>query len=73
MARTVVDLYHDDRVLQNSLISPNPKKILGGGALASLLLALLAAAALDVVRGRIVERWQIERKLEIPIIAELHD
>ena len=53
--------------------SPNPKKILGGGAIASILLALLAAAGLDLVRGRIVERWQVERKLAIPVIAELHD
>ncbi len=53
--------------------SPSAKKILGGGAIASLLLALLAAAGIDLVRGRVVERWQIERKLAIPVIAELHD
>lgn len=53
--------------------SPNPRKILGGGLVASLLLALAAAAVVDLARGRIVHRSQIERKLAIPVIAELHD
>ncbi len=53
--------------------SPNPVKILGGGAVAALFMALFAAAMLDLARGRVVERWQIERKLAIPVIAELHE
>lgn len=52
-------------------VSPSKKKVLGGGALASLLLALFAATASDVKAGRIVERWQIERLLELPVVAEV--
>jgi uncharacterized protein involved in exopolysaccharide biosynthesis len=51
-------------------ISPNPWKIFGAGTLASLLLAFLAAAALDWRSGTVLERWQIERGLGIPVIWE---
>jgi uncharacterized protein involved in exopolysaccharide biosynthesis len=52
-------------------VSPKPEKIFGLGAFASLLLALLAAAAPDLRSGRIVERWQVERSLELPILGEI--
>jgi uncharacterized protein involved in exopolysaccharide biosynthesis len=51
--------------------SPNPKKILGAGVLASLLMALFAAAAPDLLRGRIVERWQVERSLDLRVLGEI--
>lgn len=53
-------------------ISPNPQKIFGAGLLVSLLLALLIAAAPDLRSGRIVERWQLERGLGLPILAEFN-
>jgi len=52
-------------------VSPNPVKVFGLGFLASLFLAVVAAAYPDLRRGRIVERWQIERTLRLPILAEL--
>jgi uncharacterized protein involved in exopolysaccharide biosynthesis len=52
-------------------VSPKPEKIFGLGAIASLLLALLAAAAPDLLSGRIVERWQVERSLDLPILGNL--
>ena len=52
-------------------VSPKPEKILGLGALASLLLGLLAAAAPDLWKGRIVERWQVERSLDLPILGQV--
>lgn len=52
-------------------VSPNPFKVFGLGAIASLLLALFAAAAPDLLAGRIVERWQVERTLGVPVIAVL--
>jgi uncharacterized protein involved in exopolysaccharide biosynthesis len=52
-------------------VSPKAQKIFGLGALASLLLALFAAAAPDLRSGRIVERWQVERSLDLPIVGEL--
>lgn len=52
-------------------LSPRASKILGLGALASVLLALAAAAAPDVLRGRIVQRWQVERSLGVEVLGEL--
>ncbi len=51
-------------------VSPDPVKILGVGVLASLVLSLLAAAAPDLWSGRIVERWQVERSLHLPVLGE---
>ena len=52
-------------------VSPNPRKIFPGGILASILLALFAAAAPDVLRGRICEPWQVERVLRVPVLGKL--
>ena len=52
-------------------VSPNPVKVFGLGILGALFLAVFAAAYPDLRRGRIVERWQIERTLRLPILAEL--
>lgn len=53
-------------------VSPNPVKIFGAGILAALFLAVLAAAAPDLRSGRIIERWQVERTLGLPVLAELN-
>lgn len=50
--------------------SPSAPKVFGFGILGSLLLALLAATALELRRGRIVQRWQILRQLGLPILAD---
>jgi uncharacterized protein involved in exopolysaccharide biosynthesis len=52
-------------------VSPKPEKIFGMGAIASFLLALFAAAVPDLRSGRIVERWQVERSLDLPILGDL--
>ncbi len=52
-------------------VTPKAGKIFVLGGLASLVLALLAAAAPDVLRGRIVERWQVERSLDLPVLGEI--
>ncbi len=52
-------------------VSPNPRKIFGVGLIAALLVAVLAAAAPDVLAGRILHRVQVERALGIPVIGEL--
>jgi hypothetical protein len=38
----------------------------------SLLLALVAAVAPDLRSGRVVERWQVERTLDLPVLAEVN-
>jgi uncharacterized protein involved in exopolysaccharide biosynthesis len=52
-------------------VSPNPLKVFGIGGFASLVLALLAAVALDWRSGKLLERWQIERQLGLPIIGQV--
>jgi hypothetical protein len=52
-------------------LSPNRTKILGAGALASLLLALLIVAVADLRSGRLLERWQVERAIRVPVLGEL--
>ncbi|ACG74106.1 lipopolysaccharide biosynthesis protein [Anaeromyxobacter sp. K] len=41
------------------------------GLLFSLALGLAVAAAPDIVRGRIMQRWQVERSLELPVLGEM--
>jgi uncharacterized protein involved in exopolysaccharide biosynthesis len=54
-------------------ISPRPVKVFGAGVLASLLLAVLAAAAADLAAGRILLRWQVERALHLPVLGEIEE
>ncbi len=42
-----------------------------GGVLGGLALACFAAVAADLAGGRVVERWQVERTLALPVIGEL--
>ncbi|MFN7981766.1 MAG: hypothetical protein U0Q11_07900 [Vicinamibacterales bacterium] len=46
---------------------------LGAGAIASLLLAVLAAVAADIASGRILEAWQVERQLGVPVAVKLQE
>ncbi|OFX21447.1 MAG: hypothetical protein A2V77_04795 [Anaeromyxobacter sp. RBG_16_69_14] len=52
--------------------SPRPLKTFGLGMIVSLLLALVAAVAPDLRSGRVVERWQVERTLDLPVLAEVN-
>jgi hypothetical protein len=52
--------------------SPKPGKVLGLGSVAVLLFALLCAAAPDLLSAKIIQRWQIERGLELPVLTELN-
>ena len=52
-------------------VSPKPVKVFGLGLALSLLLAVLATAAPDVVRRRVVERWQVERVLGLDVLATI--
>ncbi|MBU8897269.1 chain-length determining protein [Corallococcus sp. M34] len=50
---------------------PNTKLIAIGGVVGGVALAVFAAVALDILRRRILERWQVERILKLPVLAEL--
>jgi hypothetical protein len=51
-------------------VSPNAQKIFGVGLLASVLIALLAGAAPDVLAGRLVHRVQVEA-LGVTVLGEV--
>jgi uncharacterized protein involved in exopolysaccharide biosynthesis len=50
---------------------PKPGKVLGGGVVAALVLGLLAAVIADLRSGKVYERWQLERALRLPVLAEI--
>jgi hypothetical protein len=50
--------------------SPKPLKVFGIGFLMALALGLLSAVLPDLLSRRIVERWQIERELNLTVLGE---
>lgn len=53
--------------------SPNIPLWLAAGAIASLLLAVFAAVAADLASGRILEAWQVEHQLGVPVTVKLQE
>ena len=51
---------------------PNVPLVLIATLLAAPLLGMLAAGLRDLLRGRFVEPWQIERHLNLPLLGELN-
>jgi uncharacterized protein involved in exopolysaccharide biosynthesis len=52
-------------------IKPSVPMVLGAALVAAVLAAILIAAIADVHAGRLVERWQIERLLNRPILGDV--
>ena len=50
---------------------PNGLAILIAGALGALLLAIASSAGADVLGGRIIEPWQMERQVGVPVLLRL--
>jgi uncharacterized protein involved in exopolysaccharide biosynthesis len=48
-------------------VSPNVPVILGAGAIASLLLAVAVALGIDLASGLVLEAWQVERQVGVPV------
>ena len=53
--------------------SPNVPLFLVAGVLVSVLLAAMAAVAADLSSGRILEPWQVERQLGVPVALTLRE
>ena len=51
--------------------SPNLRLMAVAGLMAALLLAVGAAVAKDLISNRIVEAWQVERQLGLPILGNV--
>jgi hypothetical protein len=52
-------------------VKPNAKVIALGGIVAGLILGVFAALARDVLSGRFLQAWQVQRGLGLPVLAEL--
>jgi uncharacterized protein involved in exopolysaccharide biosynthesis len=52
-------------------LKPNPLVVLAAGVLGGVLFAVFAAVVIDLRSGRVVERWQLERSLGLPVLAEI--
>ena len=52
-------------------VSPKPLIIFGVGIPGAVFLAILAATLLEMRRGTVLRRWQVERGLGLPVLAEL--
>jgi uncharacterized protein involved in exopolysaccharide biosynthesis len=52
-------------------VSPNARKVFGLGIPGALILAIVAAALLEMRRGSVLRRWQVERGLGLPVLGEL--
>lgn len=50
---------------------PNLLALLPGGLAVVLLFFLLVPAGVDFARGRFIEAWQVNRRLRLPVLAEL--
>jgi hypothetical protein len=50
-------------------LSPNLRLILLAGFIASLLLAVAVVVGVDLMSNRILEPWQVERQLGVPILG----
>jgi len=63
-------------VVNPAEVPKKPKKPLGlmvggGSVVAAVVLAILFAAGRDAWRGRILEAWQVRRKLKLDVLGEL--
>ena len=50
---------------------PNVPLLVIGGLVAVAFLSFLLAGLRDLVSGRLLERWQVEQKLKLPVLGEL--
>jgi uncharacterized protein involved in exopolysaccharide biosynthesis len=50
---------------------PNAPLVVIAGLIGALVVAMFAASAADIRKGQFVERWQVERALDLPILTEI--
>ena len=57
-------------MVPKNAIGMSSRTIAAGSLFAGLLLAVFAAVALDLAGGRVLESWQIERNLRLPVLGQ---
>lgn len=60
-------------VYPKSPVKPKVPVMLGGGAVAALILGIIFAVVADVMSKRILEAWQIERFLRLKVLGEVEE
>lgn len=50
---------------------PRVPLLLAGGIFVGVMFGVFAATALDFISGRVVERWQVQRQIGLPILASV--
>lgn len=50
-------------------LKPNAALLIAAGVVGGIFLAFFGCAATDLRRGRVLERWQLERSLGLPVLA----
>jgi len=58
-------------VLPKRPVKPKLPIVFGAGALASVLLAILAATLADVRSGRVLEGWQVEKLFGLSLLGNM--
>jgi hypothetical protein len=61
----------DPAQVPKKALKPNPVVLILGGVMGGLMLALFCAIAADLRGRRLLERWQVERTLGLPVLGEL--
>jgi uncharacterized protein involved in exopolysaccharide biosynthesis len=54
-----------------SPVKPNALLVIAGALLASLVLAVAGPLAIDLSGGRVLEPWQLERQLRVPVLGTM--
>jgi capsular polysaccharide biosynthesis protein len=52
-------------------VKPNAPLVILVGVVASILCALLSSVLIDVLAGKVLERWQMESLLDGPVMGEV--
>ncbi len=52
-------------------LKPNTPVVLLAGMMGAIALAFAAAVGADILSGRVIEAWQVERQLGIPVLARV--
>jgi len=57
--------------LPRRAVTPNVPALVVGGLVLATMLALFGATAMDLSGGRILESWQVDRQLGLPVLGEV--
>jgi uncharacterized protein involved in exopolysaccharide biosynthesis len=52
-------------------IKPKPPLVFGASLIAGLAMAMLSTTLLDLHSRKLLENWQIKRKLKLPLLGEV--